>query len=63
MTFAERLNQIIINKNREEQFSGVVLIKQDEEEWFKAAYDYANLPWKVQRLHLEIRLRQLLPAG
>lgn len=56
MIFAERLDQIIVNKNRAEQFSGVVLIKRDEEEWFKAAYGYANLPWKI-RNRVDTRFR------
>lgn len=48
MTFAERLDQIITKRNREEQFSGVVMIKQNEDELFKAAYGYANHAWKIK---------------
>ena len=48
MTFAERLDQIINNKNREGQFSGVVMIKQNEDELFTAAYGYANRAWNVE---------------
>ncbi|RPJ26091.1 MAG: class A beta-lactamase-related serine hydrolase [Chloroflexi bacterium] len=48
MTFAKRLDQIIANRSREEQFSGVVLVKRDEHVLFKAAYDYANMPWKIR---------------
>lgn len=47
MTFADRLDQIISAKSRAEQFSGVVLVKQDKDELFKAAYGYANRSWKI----------------
>jgi CubicO group peptidase (beta-lactamase class C family) len=47
-TFAERVDQLIANKSRAEQFSGVVLVKQNENEWFKAAYGYANRTWRVE---------------
>jgi len=37
-----------MNRSRAEQFSGVVMIKQDGDELFKAAYGYANRSWKIQ---------------
>lgn len=48
MTFAEQLDQVIANKNREDLFSGVVLVKQDENELFRAACGYANRSWKIE---------------
>ena len=48
MTFAEQVDQILANKSREEQFSGVVLIKRDQNELFKGAYGYANRSWKIE---------------
>lgn len=56
MTFAEQLDQIIANKRREDRFSGVVLIKRDENELFKAAYGYANRSWKIEN-HVDTRFR------
>jgi len=46
-TFAERLDQIIAARSREEQFSGVISVKRDENELFKSAYGYANRSWKI----------------
>jgi CubicO group peptidase (beta-lactamase class C family) len=48
MTFAEQLDQIIANKSREEQFSGVVLVKRGESDLFRAAYGYANRSWTIE---------------
>jgi aspartate 1-decarboxylase len=48
MTFAGHLEQILLNKSPEEQFSGAILVRRDEQDLFKAAYGYANLPWKIQ---------------
>jgi CubicO group peptidase (beta-lactamase class C family) len=48
MTFAEQLDSVITNKCREDQFSGVVLIKRDQKDLFRAAYGYANRSWKVE---------------
>jgi len=47
MTFAEHLDQFLANKNREEQFSGVVLIQRNKDKLFKAAYGFANRTWKI----------------
>ena len=46
-TFAERVDQLIANKSLAEKFSGVVLVKRDENEWFQAAYGYANRTWRI----------------
>lgn len=48
MSFAEQLDQIITNKSREDHFSGVVLVKRDENDLFRAAYGYANRSWKIE---------------
>lgn len=48
MAFTEQLGQLLADKSREEQFSGAVLIKHNEGEPFKAAYGYANRPWRVK---------------
>jgi len=48
MTFAEELDQRISNKSREEQFSGVILVKRGENDLFKIAYGYANRSWKIE---------------
>jgi CubicO group peptidase (beta-lactamase class C family) len=40
------MDQLITNSA--EQFSGVVLIKRDGTELFKAAYGYANRSWKIR---------------
>ncbi|HET9915023.1 MAG TPA: serine hydrolase domain-containing protein, partial [Anaerolineales bacterium] len=48
MTFAERLDRVLANKSPEEQFSGAILVRRDEQDLFKAAYGYANLPWRIQ---------------
>ena len=37
MAFADRVAQVLTDKNRENAFSGAVLIKQGEEDLFKAA--------------------------
>lgn len=54
--FSERLNQMIATKSRAEQFSGVVLVKQHEDELFKAAYGYANRAWSMEN-RVETRFR------
>jgi CubicO group peptidase (beta-lactamase class C family) len=56
MTFADHLGQIILNKSLEEQFSGAILVRRDEQDLFKAAYGYANLPWKI-RNRVDTRFR------
>ena len=48
MTFSERLNQLLIDANREERFSGVVLIQRNDDTVFEAVYGYANRSWKVK---------------
>jgi CubicO group peptidase (beta-lactamase class C family) len=48
MTFVEQLDQIITNKSRADQFSGVILVQRNENELFKAAYGYANRAWKIE---------------
>ena len=47
MTFAERLDHLLTDKSRDEQFSGVVLIQQNRDKLFKAAYGFANRTWKI----------------
>jgi CubicO group peptidase (beta-lactamase class C family) len=56
MTFAQQVDQLITNKSKQEQFSGVVLVKRDEDELFKAAYGYANRTWKIEN-HVDTRFR------
>ena len=56
MTFAKRVDQIIATKSHAQQFSGVVLIKQAEDELFKAVYGYANRAWKIKN-HVNTRFR------
>ena len=41
------MNEIIAAKSREGQFSGVVSVKRNEDELFKAAYGYANRSWNI----------------
>ena len=48
MTFTERLNQLLIDKNHEERFSGVVLIQRNNDTLFEAVYGYANRSWRVK---------------
>ena len=47
MKFAEQLDAVITKKSREDRFSGIVLIKRDQNDLFRAAYGYANRSWKV----------------
>ncbi|HEX6032822.1 MAG TPA: serine hydrolase domain-containing protein, partial [Anaerolineales bacterium] len=56
MTIAERLDQLIKSKSQADQFSGVVLVKQHEDELFKAAYGYANRTWNIEN-RLDTRFR------
>jgi len=48
MTFTQRLDQLLTEKSRAEEFSGAVLVRRGDEDLFKAAYGYANRPWKVR---------------
>ena len=56
MTFPESVNRLLADKNREERFSGVVLIQRDEDVLFEAAYGYANRSWKVKN-RMDTRFR------
>ena len=56
MAFADRVAQVLADKSRQHAFSGAVLIKQGEEELFKAAYGYANRSWRVKN-QLDTRFR------
>ena len=47
MTFITKLEQLITTKSDNQQFSGVVLLKQNQNLLFKAAYGYANRAWNV----------------
>jgi CubicO group peptidase (beta-lactamase class C family) len=46
-SFADRLHNLLLSKSRDEQFSGVVFVKRDEEELFKEAYGFANRSWNI----------------
>lgn len=48
MTLNKRLSQLLAAKSEKGQFSGVVLVKQDESELIEGAYGYANRSWKVK---------------
>ena len=48
MLFAEQLNQLLVEKHRQEQFSGAVLIGRNGEALFRQSYGYANRSWKVE---------------
>jgi len=48
MTFPESVNRLLAGKNRDERFSGVVLIQRDGDVLFEAAHGYANRSWKVK---------------
>ena len=48
MTLAERLSGLLADKSRRDEFSGAVLVKQNEKELFGAAYGYANRSWGVK---------------
>jgi CubicO group peptidase (beta-lactamase class C family) len=56
MIFRERLNQLLIDTNKEERFSGVVLIQRDDDTLFEAVHGYANRSWKVKN-QLDTRFR------
>jgi CubicO group peptidase (beta-lactamase class C family) len=48
MTLNEELNRLLAGKSDVEEFSGVVLVKQDDGTLFEGAYGYANRSWKVK---------------
>jgi CubicO group peptidase (beta-lactamase class C family) len=48
LSFADRLHDHLTNKSRDEQFSGVVFVRRDEEELFKQAYGFANRSWNIR---------------
>jgi len=56
MTFSEQLSQLFTEKSDSGEFSGVVLVKQDESVLFEGAYGYANRSWKVKN-RLDTRFR------
>ncbi len=45
--FAEQLSQLFTEKNRQELFSGAVLIGRNGKTLFRQGYGYANRSWKV----------------
>ena len=58
--FAERLDEIITAKSQDERFSGVVLVRQDENDLFKAAHGYANRSWHIRnQLNTRFRIASL----
>ena len=57
LRFADQLHNLITNKSREEQFSGVILVRRAEEELFKAAYGFANRSWNISNtVHTRFRI-------
>ncbi|MDF2607060.1 MAG: beta-lactamase [Bacillales bacterium] len=50
------INKLIFEKVKNDQFSGVVLIKKGNEEIFSGAYGYANRSWKINN-SLKTRFR------
>jgi CubicO group peptidase (beta-lactamase class C family) len=48
MALNEELNQLLTAKIDKEEFSGAVLVKQDDGTLFEGAYGYANRSWKVK---------------
>ncbi len=60
MILEERLSQLLDDRSREEQFSGVVLIQQDQHTLFEAAYGYANRSWSVKnQINTRFRLASI----
>jgi CubicO group peptidase (beta-lactamase class C family) len=56
MAFDGKLNQLLNAKTAREEFSGVVLVKQNDGTLFEGAYGYANRSWKV-RNRVDTRFR------
>ena len=56
MTFNDRLNQLIKNSSRDEEFSGVVLLQRNNDILFNAVHGFANRNWKVNN-RLDTRFR------
>lgn len=54
--FRKELNRLLNEKNSNNEFNGVILIKRGNEEVFSGAYGYANRSWKVKN-SLETRFR------
>ena len=54
--FKEELNRLLSEKSNNNEFSGVVLIKRENEEIFSGAYGYANRSWGIKN-SLETRFR------
>jgi CubicO group peptidase (beta-lactamase class C family) len=48
MTLNAELKRLLTGKSAKEEFSGVVLIRQDDGPLFEGAYGYANRSWKVR---------------
>ena len=48
--FVDELHDLLTHKSREEQFSGVVLIREQEDDLFKQAYGFANRSWNVSNM-------------
>lgn len=60
MKLCEQINELISEKVDKSQFSGVVLIKKENEEIFSGAYGYANRTWKVNnRLRTRFRIASI----
>jgi CubicO group peptidase (beta-lactamase class C family) len=60
MAFIEKLNQLLIDKSHQKEFSGVILIQRDDNTLFKAVHGYANRSWKVEnRLDTRFRIASL----
>jgi len=48
MGLKEKLSELLVKKEGDQEFSGVVLIKKGEEEIFSGTYGYANRTFKVK---------------
>jgi len=54
MTFAPILAPLLAERERDQTFSGAVLITQGDKDLFSGAYGYANRPWRIKN-HLDVR--------
>jgi len=71
-----KLSRLLARRARENQFSGVVLLRQGDTDLFRRAYGYASRPWKIKntpatrfriasvgKLFTAAAVMQLLEAG
>ncbi|MEZ4708085.1 MAG: serine hydrolase domain-containing protein [Caldilineaceae bacterium] len=57
---AERLAELCSTKSKSDQFSGAVLIRNDQEDLLRAAYGYANRAWQIpNRMDTRFRIASI----